>query len=140
MVNPYAQIRTIVEAYHLQSDLGVLRRSTCAYASIRLFKDKAYNIEPWLRGVGRFPSTKHRSVFLYAMLEVSSYDRQCQNCGAKVKDITSHGLQCCPTLKKERTKFELMMKFYEAPKELDIRSMAQAFSEALDKKCLLKVV
>ena len=139
-VNPYARIRRIVEAYHLQSDLGVLRGSTCAYATIRLFKDKKYNIEPWLRGLGRFPSTKHRSVFLYAMLDVSSYDRLCQNCGAKVKDITSHGLQGCPMLKNERTIFALMMKFYDAPKDLDIGSKIQVLREALVKKCLLKVV
>ena len=43
-------------------------------------------------------------------------------------------------LKNERTIFELMMKFYDAPKELDIRSKIQVLREALVKKCLLKVV
>ena len=139
-VNPYARIRRIVEAYHLQEDLEVIRGSTCAYAALRQFKEKKYNIEPRLRGVGRFQSTKHRRVFLYAMLDVSSYDRQCQNCGAHVKDITSHGLQGCPMLKHQRTLFEQMMKFYDAPRELNIRSKAQVLREALEKKCLLKVV
>ena len=139
-VNPYARIRRIVEGYHLQEDLEVIRRSTCAYAALRQFKEKKYNIEPRLRGVGRFQSTKHRRVFLYAMLDVSSYDRQCQNCGAHVKDITSHGLQWCPKIKKERKIFELMMKFYDAPKELNTRSKIQVMREALVKKCLLKVV
>ena len=39
-VNPYARIRRIVEAYHLQEDLEVLRRSTCAYAALIQFKEK----------------------------------------------------------------------------------------------------
>ena len=139
-VNPYARIRRIVEAYHLQKDLEALRRCTCAYAALRQFKEKQYNIEPRLRGVGRFQSTKHRRVFLYAMLDVSSYDRECQNCGAQVQDITSHGLQGCPLLKHKRSLFEQKMKFYDAPRELDIRNKAQVLREALEKKCLLKVV
>ena len=125
---------------HLQNDLEELRRSTWAYAMLRQFKEKNYNIEPWLRGVGRFPSTKHRCVFLYALLDVSSYDRQCKNCGAQVKDITSHGLEECTTLKHQRIIFQQMMKFYDAPRELNIRSKAQVLREALEKKCLLKVV
>ena len=139
-MNPYARIRRIVEAYHLQRDLEAIRKSTYAYVAPRKFKEKNYNIEPWPRGVGRFPSTKHRCVFLYALLDVSSYDRQCKNCGAQVKDITSHGLEECTTLKHQRIIFEQMMKFYEAPKELDLSNKAQVLREALIKKCLLKVV
>ena len=138
-VNPLARIKRIVEAHNLQLDLGILRRSNCAYSTLRIFKDKRYTLEPWLQEVGRFASTRHRRVFLYAWLDVANYDRQCANCGATVKDITSHGLQECPRLEQQRKIFELTMKLYNAPKELDVRCKSQVMREALVKKSLLRV-
>ena len=139
-VNPLARIKRIVEAYHLQRDLGILRRSNCAYSTLRTFKDRKYSLEPWLQGMGRFASTKHRRMFLYALLDVANYNRQCVNCEATVKDITSHGLKECPRVEKEREIFRLTMRLYNAPKNLDMGCKSQVMIEALVKKSLLKVL
>ena len=90
--------------------------------------------------MGRFASTRHRQVFLYTMLDVANYDRQCGNCGTTVKDITSHGLQNCPKVKHQREIFKITMKLYDAPKDLDMMNKSHLMKEALVKKSLLKVV
>ena len=56
-INPLAHIRRIVEAHQLQLDLEILRKSNCAYSKLRLFKDKKYTLEPWLKEMGRFTNT-----------------------------------------------------------------------------------
>ena len=139
-VNPLARIKRIVQAHQLRLDLEKLRRSNCAYSTLRIFKDKKYTLEPWLQGMGRFASTRHRRMFLYALLDVANYDRQCGNCGATDKDITSHGLQECPRVEHQREIFHITMKLYNAPKELDMTCKSQVMKEALVKKCLLRVV
>ena len=139
-INPLARIKRIVEAHQLQIDLGILRRSNCVYSALRIFNEKKYMLEPWLNGMGRFASTRHRQVFLYTMLDVANYDRQCGNCGTIVKDITSHGLQNCPKVTHQREIFVITMRLYNAPKELDMTNKSQVMKEALVKKSLLKVV
>ena len=139
-INPLARIKRIVEQHHLKRDLGILQRSNCAYNALKPFKMKKYTFEPRLSGMGRFPSTKHRRMFLYALLDVANYQRLCQNCGASVKDITRHGLQACPRVEHQRKIYEISMKFYNAPKELNIRCKEEVMREALEKKSLLRVV
>lgn len=114
-INPLARIRRIVEAHHLQLDLETLRRSNTAYSTMRVFKEKRYTLKPWLQGMGRFASTKHRRIFLHAMLDVCNYDRPCENCGATVQDITTHGLQACPTVEHQRKILIIKMKLYIVP-------------------------
>ena len=61
--------------------------------------------------MGRFASTKHRRVFLYALLDEANYYRQRKNCWAIiVKDITSHGLKECPRVDHQREIFEVTMR------------------------------
>ena len=136
-VNPFARIKRMVEEYHLKKDLEVLRRTNCAYSVLRIFKDKKYMLEPWLRGIGRFPSTKHRRVFLHALLDVASYERKCGNCGTTVKDLTTHGLKECPRVTHKREIFKITMKFYNATEGLDTTNRVQVLEEALVKKSLL---
>ena len=138
--NPLARIKRIVEAHHLNIDLAILRRSNCAYSSLRIFKEKRYTLEPWLLAIGRFPSSKHRRVFMYTLQDVSTYDRTCKHCGAKVRDMTSHGLQTCLKMLQQRGILELSFKLYNAPLEVDTSSKKQLLSAALSKKSLLKVV
>ena len=75
--------------------------------------------------MGRFATTRHRRVFLYALLDEVNYDRQCGNCGTTVRDITFHGLQECPRAERQREILELTMRLYNAPKELNLRCKAQ---------------
>ena len=139
-VNPLARIKRVVEAHQLQLDLEILRRSNCVYSKLRIFNDKKYTLEPWLQGVGRFASTKHRRMFLYAVLDIANYERKCGNCGAMVKDITNHGLQECPRVTNQRIIFEMTMRLYNAPKEWEMRCKTQVMRNVLVKKSLLKVV
>ena len=79
-------------------------------------------------------------MFLHAMVDVARYDRQFGNCGAKVKDLTSHGLQKCPMVEHLCRIFEITMGLYNAPDELDMRNKSQVMREALVKKSLLNAV
>ena len=45
-INPLALIRRMVETHQLQLDLKILRRSNCAYSTLRVFKEKKYTLEP----------------------------------------------------------------------------------------------
>ena len=90
--------------------------------------------------MGRFASTKHRRIFLHAMLDVSNYERPCGNCGASVKDLTTHGLKECTKVGQKRKIFETTMKFYNAPNDLDMGNKSHVMREALVKRSLLKVV
>ena len=139
-VNPYERIKRLVEDYHLKKDLEVLHRTNCAYSTLRIFKDTKYMLEPWLRGIGRFQSTKHRRVFLHALLDVASYDRKCGNCGTTVTDITTHGLKECTRVTHKREIFNMTMKLYNATEGLDTTNRVQVLKEALVKKSLLRVV
>ena len=67
-------------------------------------------------------------------------ERQCGNCGATVKDITSHGLQECPKVTHQRDIFKITMRLYNAPKKLDMKCKIQVMKEALVKKSLMKVL
>ena len=79
-------------------------------------------------------------MFLHSLLDVDNYERQCGNCGATVKDLTSHGLQECPMVKHQRRIFAITMRLYNVPETLDMRNKSQVMKEALVKKSLLKVV
>ena len=54
-------------------------------------------------------------------------------------DITSHGLAECTSLRHQRKVFCMMMKFYNAPKNIDLSNKLEVFLLALSKKCYLKV-
>ena len=79
-------------------------------------------------------------MFLHAMVDVARYDRQFVNCGAKVKYLTSHGLQKCPMVEHLCRIFEITMGLCNAPDELDMRNKSQVMREALVKKSLLNAV
>ena len=104
-INSLSRIKKIIEAHHLKKDLAKLGGSNCAYSTLRIFKDEKYILEPWLRGIGRFPSTKHRRMFMYALLDTASYERPCKNCVVVVRDITSLGLQECPRIVNQTRRF-----------------------------------
>ena len=57
-----------------------------------------------------------------------------------VKDVVKHGLQECPELTGQRRIFRIVMRFYNAPKELDFKNKVAVFEAALGKKSILKVV
>ena len=94
-INPLERIKRVVEAYHIERDLAKARETNCVYTNLKIFERKKYIFEPWLQRVGRFPSARDRQVFLYALLDVPAFDRNCPNCGDGVKDVTRHALQEC---------------------------------------------
>ena len=73
------------------------------------------------------------------MLADSSYDRKCSHCSKQVKDTTSHGMADCTSLRHQRKLFCMMMKFYDAPGNIDLSKKKEVFTLALSKKCFLKV-
>ena len=139
-VNPFTMIKKTVETYHLKKDIEAAQNSTCAYTALKVFEQKRYNFEQWLLEIGRFPSTKHRQVFLYSILDVSNYERVCRNCGSKETDIMKHGLTDCKGLGNQKRRFRVLLKFYNAPEDLDFLSKTEVFRAALGKKSLMKVV
>ena len=139
-VNPLARIKKMVEAYHLKKDIETAQKSTCAYTAMKIFKEKRYSFESWLKQVGRFHSTAHRRTFLYSLLDVSNFNRVCCKCGAQVRDMVKHGLNDCPGLLSQKSIFILLMKFYNAPRDIDFTKKVEVFKAALRKRSLLKVV
>ena len=139
-INPLVRINSIVESYHLKKDVETARRTNSAYTALKVFKEKRYSLEPWLMDIGRFPSTKHRRVFLYSLMDICNYERVCRNCGSKATDIMKHGLTECSALASHRRKFRMLMRFYNTPKELQLDRKQEVFRAALGKKSLLKAV
>ena len=140
-VNPLARIKRMVESYHLQKDLETARNSTCLYATLKIFKNKKYIFEPWLKHIGRFHSTDHRRTFLYSILDASNFNRTCRNCGSTtIRDMIHHGLTDCPGLHSQKRIFQMLMNFYNAPRDIDLTKKTEVFRAAMRKKCLLKVV
>ena len=104
-----------------------------------LFSEKKFKLDGRLKGIGRFQTTEHRSVFLYAFLGNCNYDRECGHCGRKVKDLTKHGMEYCKGVEQERKFFSKMMKLYDAPATINLRDKTDVFKLAFTKTCFLKV-
>ena len=132
-------IRRVVESFHLKKDRAVARRTSSVYTGLIDYQAKAYEIDARLTWLGSFESSQQRSTFLYALLDNSAYDRSCSHCNREAKDITSHGLAECTTLSQRRKVFCMMMKFYEAPRNIDLSNKEEVFRLAFSKKCFLKV-
>ena len=137
--SPHPRIKRVVVAYHLQKDKEIARNTKSVYTGLINYKSKRYVLDPTLTWLGRFESSRHRSTFLYALLDNSSYNRKCVHCSEEVKDITSHGMVDCTSLNHQRRVFCLMMKFYDAPKNIDLSNKEVVFSLALSKTCFMKV-
>ena len=90
--------------------------------------------------MGRFESTKHRRIFLYALFENPRYEKACRNCGQKVKDVAMHGMEECKNVEQERKVYKMRMEFYNVPKTMNILKKTEAFNAAMIKKCFMKVV
>ena len=136
-INPLARIKRIVETFHLQKDLEVARNASCAYTGLINYKAKKYTMDAILRKLGRFQSAKHRSTFLFSLLDTSSFERQCKHCGEMAKDITKHGMADCSKLVHQRKLFRMTMNFYNAPKEVDLTKKEAVVHKTLSKKCFL---
>ena len=136
-INPLARIKRIVETFHLQKDLEAARNARCVYTGLINYKAKKYTMAPILRKLGRFQSAKHRSSFLFSLLDTSSFERQCKHCGEMAQDITKHGMADCSKLVHQRKLFRLMMSFYSAPKEVDLTKKEEVVHLALSKKCFM---
>ena len=54
--------------------------------------------------------------------------------------MVQHGLNDCPGLGSQKRTFILLMKFYNAPRDIDCTKKAEVFKAALGKRSLLKVV
>ena len=136
-INPLARIKRIVETFHLQKDLEVARKASCVYTGMINYKATEYTMAAILRKVGRFQSAKHRSSFLFSLLDTSSFERKCKHCGEMAKDITKHGMADCSKLGHQRKLFRMMMNLYNATKEVDLTKKEEVFPLTLSKKCFM---
>ena len=100
---------------------------------------KKYTFEERLKQIGQFKNTDHRRVFIYAMLETPSYEKECKNCGTKVKDITKHGMEECEKLEHYRKVYKMRMRFYNVKQTTNLLKKTEAFRAALRKKSFMKV-
>ena len=139
-VNPLERIRKIVELHHLKKDIEVARKVKCLYTDMSTFMEKKYKFEERLKPIGQFKNTEHRRVFIYAMLETPSYEKECKNCGKKVKDITSHGMEECKKITHQRKVYRMRMGFYNAKETMKLLNKKEAFRVALRKKSFMKVL
>ena len=137
--NPQARIKRVVETYHLQKDKAVARETNSVYSGLVNYKAKRYELDARLSRLGIFESTKHRNTFIFALLDNATYERKCSHCGQEEMDITSHGMAECTSLRHQRKVFCMMMKFYNAPKNIDLSNKLEVFLLALSKICYLKV-
>ena len=112
----------------------------CIYTELLNFNAKKYTFDKKLKEIGEFQNTSHRRVFLYALLETPTYEKDCRNCGLKVTDITKHGMEDCEQIVHNRKVYKLRMILYNAPENLDILNKFDVFRAALMKKTLVKVV
>ena len=139
-VNPLLRIRRIVEQYHLKRDEDAERKVKCIYTQSTTLKAKNYRFDERLTQLGRFHTTEHRSVFLYASLETDKYEKECGNCGEKVMDVTKHGMEECKAVENQRLVYKLRMKLYEASEKTNVLNTNEAFKEAMRKNSMMKVV
>ena len=138
--NPLMRIKKIVELYHLKKDVEVARKVNCIYTEMTTFMEKKYTFEEKLKRIGQFENTDHRRVFIYAMLETPSYEKDCKNCGKKVKDITIHGMEECEKVEHHRKVYRMRMRFYNAKQTMNLLNKMEAFRAALRKKSFMKVL
>ena len=74
------------------------------------------------------------------MLETDKYEKECGNCGLKTTDMTKHGMEECKAVEKERMRYKLRMKLYDASQKTSGLNKNGAFIEAMRKKCVMKVL
>ena len=90
--------------------------------------------------IGRFKNTNHRRVFMYTILNAANYEKECENCGMKVKDLTKHGMEECKAVEHHRMVYKLRMKLYNAPEKLNLLNKNEAIKAAIKKNSFMKVV
>ena len=130
----------MVESFHLEKDKEALRGVVCMYKEMMNGNTKKYQLDERLTEVGRFHSTEHRNLFLYVLLDTAKYERNCKNCGKKVKDLTEHGLKECTRVKHQRKIYTLKMELYDAPAGTRLLNKREAIRISLTKKCYMKAV
>ena len=74
------------------------------------------------------------------MLETDKCEKECGNCGVKTMDVTKHGMEECKALEKERMRYKLRMKLYDASEKTNVLNKNAAFNEAMRKNCVMKVL
>ena len=120
--------------------MEILKKAECSFYKITNLKAKRYAFDESLKEMGRFLNTEHRRTFIYAMLESNKFEKECSNCGAKVKDLTKHGIEQCTGVEKERKVFNLRMNLYNADREVNLLNKTDVVRAALTKRSLMKVV
>ena len=139
-VNPLVRIKKIVEMHQMKKDVEVARKVKCVYTEMTVFNEKKYTFEERLKRMGQFKNTEHRRVFIYAMLETPSYEKDCKNCGKKVKDMTRHGMEECEKMEHHRKVYKMRMAFYNAKQTMKLLNKVEAFRAAFKKKSFMKVL
>ena len=103
-------------------------------------KEKTYKSDERFKKIGRFKTTEHRRVFMYTILDTVECEKECENCGIKVKDITQHGMEECKAVEHHRIVYKLRMKFYNASEKWNLLKKTEAINAAMTKNCFMKVV
>ena len=149
-VNTYIMIKRMVQTYHYDKDVEKARRTTCQYTSLTDFTSvgpllpkthsENYKFDDRFRKIGQFKDSKHRRLFLYAFLDTGAYEKKCNHCGDSIRDLTDHALTECWALVQLRYRFQLLMKFYDAPASTSFKNEDNVFALALTKYCFMKAL
>ena len=65
------------------------------------------------------------------MLDTAKYERDCKNCGKRVKDLTKHGLEGCKVIEHHRKVYILR----NVPQRTRLLNIREVFEAAMTKKC-----
>ena len=131
-VNPYTMIKKIVERYHYGKDVQRAEKSNCVYTSLTIFDSCGeYKIDERLTRIGQFRNSELRRIFLHAFLYTCGYTKECKHCGERVTDLTEHCLSECKAMEQRRSRFKLLMLFYNSPEGTKLEHKDTVFKLAL---------
>ena len=84
-----------------------------------------------MRRIGQFKNSEHRRIFLYALLDTGGDTKECKHCGERVTDLTEHCLSECKAMEQRRSRFKLLMLFYNSPEGTKLEHKDTVFKLAL---------
>ena len=135
-VNPLREIRKIVEEYHFKLDLQKVLQTKCLYTTLFVKRSirnyKSYQMESFLKRIGKFPNAEGRRLFLYALFDTCKHEKTCPKCSSSQYDVVGHVLNSCEKSMQPRLSMRLKFIFYGVPTSFDFANKEAIFSLVLD--------
>ena len=142
--NPLMTIKRLIVAHYLEKDIVKFQTSQTMFGMLFPLPNsdpqKSYRIIPFINQLGSFPNTICRRHFIFALLDNCSIDRVCPKCKGLFKDVLQHTLDNCPKAAHLRQLLKYKLRFYNAPKNVNIADKLHLFQLATYGKRVFKKV